>query len=177
MTDWHVERDQSGQYWLKAEDIGFFPAIIGKAGPIVGEGKREGDMATPVGRWAFRHLFYRKDLLGEVECVIPKSPITPQCGWCDDPAHDQYNRYVTLPFSASHEMMWRDDGAYDLVVALGFNDAPPEPGRGSAIFMHCIAPGKAYTAGCVALARKDFLVLLQHSDVNQYLNIDASLLI
>ena len=31
-------------------------------------------------------------------------------------------------------MMWRDDGAYDLVVPLGYNDAPPEPGRGSAIF-------------------------------------------
>ena len=26
-------------------------------------------------------------------------------------------------------MMWRDDGAYDLVVTLGYNDAPPEPGR------------------------------------------------
>ena len=176
MADWHIERDQSGQYWLKAEGIGFFPAIVGKAGLIAGARKREGDMATPVGRWAFRHLYYRQDLLGEVECVIPKSPITPQCGWCDDPAHEEYNRLVKLPFSASHEMMWRDDGAYDLVVSLGFNDAPPEPGRGSAIFLHCIALGKAYTAGCVALARADFLVLLQHSDVDQFLNIDASLL-
>ena len=105
-----------------------------------------------------------------------KSSITSQCGWCDDPAHDEYNRLVKLPFSASHEMMWRDDGAYDLVVTLGYNDAPPEPGRGSAIFLHCIASGKAYTAGCVALARADLLVLLQHSDIDQCLNIDANLL-
>ena len=36
MADWHIERDQSGQCWLKAEGIGFFPAIIGKAGLIAG---------------------------------------------------------------------------------------------------------------------------------------------
>ncbi|MFL2845313.1 MAG: hypothetical protein ACJ0BO_03515, partial [Candidatus Puniceispirillaceae bacterium] len=106
MADWHIERDQSSQYWLKAGDIGAFPAIIGKAGLIAGTKKREGDMATPVGRLALRHLYYRKDLLGQVECIISKSSITPQCGWCDDPAHDEYNRFVTLPFSASHEMMW-----------------------------------------------------------------------
>ena len=74
-------------------------------------------------------------------------------------------------------MMWRDDGAYDLVVSLGFNDAPPEPGRGSAIFLHCISSGKSYTAGCVALVRADFLVLLQHLHADQFLNIDASLLL
>ena len=177
MADWHIELDQNGQYRLTAKGIAAFPAIIGKAGLILGSGKREGDMATPVGRWAFRHLYYRRDLLGQVVCAIPKSVITPRCGWCDDPANDEYNRHVQLPFSASHEMMWRDDGAYDLVVLLGFNDAPPKPGRGSAIFLHCIAPGKTHTAGCVALARADLLVLLRHATFDQYLNIDAKLLL
>ena len=173
MADWHIKRDQTGQYWLKAKGMADSRAIVGKAGLIAGARKREGDMATPVGRWAFRHLYYRKDLLGQVECVIPKSFITPQCGWCDDSAHDEYNRLVRLPFSASHEMMWREDGAYDLVVILGFNDAPPVPGRGSAIFLHCIAPAKTSTAGCVALARCDLLALLRHANIDQCLNIDA----
>ena len=42
MADWHIERDQNCQYWLKAEGIGVFPAIIGKAGLIAGTRKREG---------------------------------------------------------------------------------------------------------------------------------------
>lgn len=47
--------------------------------------------------------------------------------------------------------MWRDDGLYDLVVELGWNDAPATPGRGSAIFLHAARPGFTPTAGCVAL--------------------------
>lgn len=72
--------------------------------------------------------------------------------------------------------MWRDDGAYDLVVMLGFNDAPPIAGRGSAIFLHCIADGKTSTAGCVAVERDDLITLLGHADADQYLSIDRRLL-
>ena len=72
--------------------------------------------------------------------------------------------------------MWRDDGAYDLVVMLGFNDAPPIAGRGSAIFLHCIADGKTSTAGCVAVARDDLISLLGLADAEQYLSIDPRLL-
>ena len=52
MADWHIKRDQNCQYWLKAEGIGFFPAIIGKAGLIAGQ-ENAGDIAAPVGRWPF----------------------------------------------------------------------------------------------------------------------------
>jgi L,D-peptidoglycan transpeptidase YkuD (ErfK/YbiS/YcfS/YnhG family) len=72
--------------------------------------------------------------------------------------------------------MWRDDGAYDLVVMLGFNDAPPIAGRGSAIFLHCIADGKASTAGCVAVDRDDLMSMLGLADVDQYLSINPRLL-
>ena len=72
--------------------------------------------------------------------------------------------------------MWRDDGAYDLVVMLGLNDAPPIAGRGSAIFLHCIADGKTSTAGCVAVERDDLITLLGHADADQYLSIDRRLL-
>jgi L,D-peptidoglycan transpeptidase YkuD (ErfK/YbiS/YcfS/YnhG family) len=48
--------------------------------------------------------------------------------------------------------MWREDRAYDIVGVLGWNDAPVERGRGSAIFLHLARPDFAPTEGCVALA-------------------------
>lgn len=76
-------------------------------------------------------------------------------GWCDDPASPAYNRLVRLPFAKSHETMWRDDHLYDLLVELAFNDAPPVPGKGSAIFLHVAAHGYAPTQGCIALKLSD----------------------
>lgn len=72
--------------------------------------------------------------------------------------------------------MWRDDGAYDLVVMVGFNDAPPIAGRGSAIFLHCIADSKTTTAGCVAVDRDDLVSMLGLADADQYLSINPRLL-
>ena len=176
MPDWCLDRDKAGHYWLQAGDQMPRRAIIGEAGLVAADDKREGDMATPIGRWALRHLYYRQDLLGSVDTVIPASVITPHCGWCDDLAHQDYNCHVSLPFAASHEVLWRDDGAYDLVVMLGFNDAPPIAGRGSAIFLHCIADGKTSTAGCVAVARDDLISLLGLAEADQYLSINPRLL-
>jgi L,D-peptidoglycan transpeptidase YkuD (ErfK/YbiS/YcfS/YnhG family) len=87
-------------------------------------------------------------------------PIRPADGWCDAPADGNYNRRVKLPYSASHERLWRDDALYDLVVVLGYNDRPRSLGRGSAIFMHLARPGYVPTAGCIALSRADMLKLL-----------------
>ena len=86
--------------------------------------------------------------------------IAPDDGWCDAPDDAAYNRPVKLPYPASAERMWRDDGLYDLVVVLGYNDDPPEAGRGSAIFLHLARPDYAPTQGCVALARPDLEAVL-----------------
>ena len=56
--------------------------------------------------------------------------------------------------------MWREDGLYDLVVELGYNDDPVVPGKGSAIFLHIARPDYAPTEGCVALAEPDLRRLL-----------------
>jgi L,D-peptidoglycan transpeptidase YkuD (ErfK/YbiS/YcfS/YnhG family) len=87
------------------------------------------------------------------------APLSPGLGWCDAPEDANYNRCVRLPYPASHERLWRDDGLYDIVIVLGFNDWPRARGRGSAIFMHLARPGYTPTAGCVALARPDMLKL------------------
>ena len=46
-------------------------------------------------------------------------------------------------------------------MVLGHNDAPPEPGAGSAIFLHLATPDFAPTEGCVALAEADLVDLLR----------------
>lgn len=81
-------------------------------------------------------------------------------GWCDDPADPQYNRPVKLPYPASTERLWREDGVYDIVVTLGYNDDPPLAGLGSAIFLHICRPGYPPTEGCVAIQRADLEALL-----------------
>ncbi len=57
--------------------------------------------------------------------------------------------------------MWRDDGLYDVVVVMGYNDHPRIAGRGSAVFMHVAGPGLKPTEGCIALARPHLLRLLR----------------
>ncbi|KAF0143237.1 MAG: hypothetical protein FD153_536 [Rhodospirillaceae bacterium] len=122
--------------------------------------KHEGDGATPAGCWPLQRVLYRPDRLLLPVTDLPVSALAPDDGWCDDPGHDAYNRPVKRPFSASHEPLWRTDVLYDVIVVLGYNDSPPRPGRGSAIFLHCATPTYDSTAGCVAVARSDLLHLL-----------------
>jgi L,D-peptidoglycan transpeptidase YkuD (ErfK/YbiS/YcfS/YnhG family) len=131
---------------------------LGRGG--VSTAKREGDGATPVGRLPMRRALYRPDREAPPATALACAPIAPTNGWCDDPADAAYNTAVRLPHAGGHERLWRDDRVYDLVVVLGWNDDPPVPGRGSAIFLHLARDGYAPTEGCVALARADMLALL-----------------
>lgn len=137
-----------------------YPIATGKNG--FSREKREGDNCTPIGAYALRECWYRADKLPHPpKTALPLRVIQPDDGWCDDPAHPAYNTHVKLPFSASHEKLWREDDVYDVIVPLGYNDAPIVPGKGSAIFMHVARPGYVGTEGCVALALPDLLALLE----------------
>ncbi len=135
-----------------------YRCALGRGG--VRADKREGDGATPVGTFPLRRVLYRADRLSRPTTALPVDRIREDDGWCDDPGDPSYNRQVRLPFPARAERLWRSDGVYDVVVVLGHNDAPPVPGRGSAVFLHVARPGYAPTEGCVALARADLLALL-----------------
>ena len=133
---------------------------LGRGGVVQAQAKREGDGATPLGVWPLVRGLWRQDRLTKPESALPFAPLAPDDGWCDDPADAAYNRPVTHPYPSSAERMWREDGLYDVVVILAHNDAPPVPGLGSAIFLHCAGPGHPPTEGCVALARADLLAVL-----------------
>jgi L,D-peptidoglycan transpeptidase YkuD (ErfK/YbiS/YcfS/YnhG family) len=135
-----------------------FRAAIGPAG--ITTRKDEGDGATPAGLLPLRRVLYRADRLRAPRCVVPVEPLAPDDGWCDDPDNTAYNRRVRLPYAASHEELWRRDAVYDVIGVLGWNDAPPVRGRGSAIFLHVARPNYAPTEGCIALALPDLLAAL-----------------
>jgi L,D-peptidoglycan transpeptidase YkuD (ErfK/YbiS/YcfS/YnhG family) len=122
--------------------------------------KREGDGATPVGRWRLLQVLYRADRIRRPATALPVRWIRPDDGWCDAPADRNYNRPVRHPYPASAEQLWRSDGLYDIVVVLSHNVRPRVRGGGSAIFMHVAPPGYTPTAGCVALRRAHLAQLL-----------------
>ncbi len=145
---------------------------LGRGGIIAR--KREGDGGTPLGRWPLRNGFYRADRL----TAKPATAVTLQAmrrdfGWCDAPGDRNYNRFVRHPYAASAERLWREDGLYDVVVVIGYNDRMRRRGAGSAIFLHVAErDGRGRlkpTEGCIALPlahlRRLLLVLGPASDV------------
>lgn len=121
--------------------------------------KREGDKATPAGRWRVLSGFYRPE--GRLPMAgLPMRPIRENLGWCDDPSSALYNRLIVEPFRPSHEKLWRNDHLYDIVLVLNYNICPRRERRGSAIFIHCARDDLAPTEGCVALRYDDLRRLL-----------------
>lgn len=126
----------------------------------IGGNKLEGDGTTPAGRFPLRLVMYRPDRLTRPETALPVRELRPDDGWCDAPGCPEYNRLVRLPHEGGHEVLWRTDGIYDVLVELGYNDDPVIDGRGSAVFLHVARAGCPATEGCVALALHDLLDLL-----------------
>lgn len=143
--------------------------VLGRGG--IRRDKREGDGATPVGRFPLRRVLWRADRLAKPETSLLCSPIESDDGWCDDPADPAYNRPVKVPYPASHEEMWRGDHLYDIVIVIGHNDDPVVAGAGSAVFLHLARDDRQPTAGCVAFDRADLLRLLRVCDERTVLSV------
>jgi L,D-peptidoglycan transpeptidase YkuD (ErfK/YbiS/YcfS/YnhG family) len=122
--------------------------------------KREGDSATPAGRFHPVRLWYRADRLPRPRTLLPVRRIGPGDAWCEDPADRRYNRPFRKSANESGDRLRRHDGLYDLIVELDHNTRPRVAGRGSAVFIHVARPGYGPTAGCITLNRHDLLTLL-----------------
>lgn len=132
--------------------------VVGKNG--LTEQKQEGDHATPIGIFPLRKVYYRADRIIKPRTILPVEPLSRLDGWCDDLKHADYNRYIRLPHPARHELLWREDHVYDLIVVIGYNDNPVVSGRGSAIFMHLQRLDQTPTEGCLALSESDLRTVL-----------------
>lgn len=134
------------------------PVVLGRAG--IAADKREGDGATPRGRFHLLRLWWRADRAPRPPTQLPARRIDRALAWCEDPTDRRYNRPFRRSANEPGDRLWRDDPLYDLVIELSHNTRPRVAGRGSAVFVHVARPDRSPTAGCVALAAPDLRRLL-----------------
>ena len=131
---------------------------IGKSGII--NAKKEGDSATPKGKFQIGALYYRKDRIKLPKCKLEKKIIKKNTGWCDDSRSNKYNKEIRFPFKYSAEKLFRNDNSYDLLINIKYNYRYPIKRKGSAIFLHVTSKKYKPTKGCVAIRNNDFLKIL-----------------
>ena len=143
---------------LKVDDF-YFKCVIGKKG--ISNKKKEGDMKTPKGIFEIDNLYFREDRVKKPKTFLKCLKIKQNMGWCDDTKFPKkYNKLINVNEKVKHEKLYRVDNKYDLFIPIKYNFKKPIPGRGSCIFIHLTKDYKP-TAGCIALNKKDFLVLLK----------------
>ena len=146
------------KHTLQLDDF-YFKCCIGKKG--ITKRKKEGDYKTPFGTFAVEDLFFRKDRIKKPETLLTTKKIRQDMGWCDDINYPKkYNRLIKVNIKIKHEKLRRNDNKYDLLIPVSYNRKNPKVGLGSCIFIHLTKDYKP-TAGCIALKKKDFLILLK----------------
>ena len=143
---------------LQVDDFQF-KCCIGKKGSTTN--KKEGDKKTPKGIFEIENLYFRKDRIRKPITSLKCVEIKKNMGWCDDTKFkEKYNKLIKVNKELRHEKLKRRDYKYDLLIPIKYNFKKPIPGRGSCIFIHLTRNYKP-TAGCIALKKKDFLILLK----------------
>jgi len=122
--------------------------------------KREGDGATPRGRFRLVRLWWNPERGLRPVTRLPMRRIEPDDAWCEDPADRRYNRPIKLTADGAGDRLRRQDHLYDLIIEISHNARPRMARRGSAVFIHVARPGLAPTAGCVAMPKPHLCRLL-----------------
>ena len=142
---------------LVFEDFSF-KCCIGRNGTT--NNKIEGDKKTPKGLFSLGNVYYRKDRNFKPITKLNSISINRQMGWCNDVSNKKYNKLIKINKKIKHEKMFRKDYKYDYVIPINYNTKNIKIGKGSAIFIH-ISKNYKKTAGCIALKKKDLLILLK----------------
>ena len=145
-----------------------FKCTIGKKG--ITSKKFEGDKKTPRGIFSLGPVFFRKDRIDDPITKLRKIEIRKNMGWCDDIKSKKYNKLIKINNNIKHEKLFRKQNIYDLLVPINYNTSNPKKNKGSAIFLHLTNNYKK-TAGCVALKKRDMLILIKVINKNTKIEI------
>ena len=156
------------KHTLKIDDF-HFQCSIGKNG--ISKKKKEGDNKTPKGFFKIENLYFRKDRLKKPKTRLKCIEINKNMGWCDDIKHPKkYNKLIKINKKIKCEKLKRKDHKYDLIIPIKYNFNNPIVGLGSCIFIH-LTKNYQPTAGCIALKKKDFLIMLKLINKNTKIKI------
>ena len=163
-------RDETGA-WMQILST---PGFVGKNGLCPDEDHREGCAQTPVGVYHFNRAF---GIASDPGCAIPYFQVDENTYWSGDPDR-QYNQMVDLrdvPELAmdDSEHILDYEYQYQYCLNISFNEEGT-PGRGSAIFLHCLGPVKPWTGGCVAIPENMMKLVMQKVDPNCVVVIDTA---
>tara|TARA_B100001093_G_scaffold495502_1_gene540067 strand:- start:547 stop:1038 length:492 start_codon:yes stop_codon:yes gene_type:complete len=144
-------------------DVFEFKCSIGKKGTSLN--KIEGDKKTPKGFFTLGPLFFRKNRIGNITTKLNRIEIKKSMGWCDDPNSKNYNKLIKINRKMKYEKLYLKKNTYDLLIPINYNTKRIKKNKGSAIFIHLTTNYKK-TFGCIALKKKDMLILLKLIDKN-----------
>ena len=133
-----------------------FKCCIGKKG--IRKNKIEGDFCTPSGKFEIGKLYWRPDRVNLPKTKLSTKKIRKNMGWCNDVKSQFYNREIKINKKIKHEKLYRNDHKYDYLILIKYNYKKTIKNKGSAIFIHLTKDYKP-TAGCIAISKKDFLIL------------------
>ena len=140
---------------------------VGKNG--LNSNKKEGDYSTPKGLFILKKLYFRKDRVNIPKSKIDKKVIKKNMAWCDDPNHKKYNEEIKTCNKELKENLYRKDHKYDYLISISHN-IKKIPNKGSAVFIH-LTDNYEPTAGCIALRKKDFEILIKLINKNTKIKI------
>ena len=163
------ERDGEGN-WIQIFSV---DGYVGKKGMVLDSERKEGCGKTPIGVYYFNKAFGIADDPG---CSIPYIKVTKDLYWSGDMRDGMcYNEMVSINDLPeldikSSEHLIDYTKAYQYCLNISFNEECT-PGRGSAIFLHCMGNNK-YTAGCVAVSKDTMINIMKRVDPDCVVIID-----
>ena len=135
-----------------------FKCSVGKKG--IKKNKTEGDFCTPSVKFKIGKLYWRPDRVNLPKIRLSSKKIRKNMGWCNDAKSQFYNKEIKINKKIKHEKLYRNDHKYDYLILIKYNFKKTIKNKGSAIFIHLTKNYKP-TAGCIAISKKDFLILLK----------------
>ena len=146
-----------------------FKCCIGKKG--ITKNKFEGDMCTPSGKFKIGKLYWRPDRVKLPKTRLICKKIKKNMGWCNDANSKFYNKEIRVNKKIKCEKLYRYDYRYDYFILIKYNYKKTIKNKGSAIFIH-LTKNFNPTAGCIALKKKDFEILIKLIDKNTKIKIN-----
>ena len=133
-----------------------FKCVVGKRG--IRKNKTEGDFYTPSGKFKIGKLYWRPDRVNLPKTKLSTKKIKKNMGWCNDANSKFYNKEIRVNKKIKCEKLYRYDYRYDYFILIKYNYKKTIKNKGSAIFIH-LTKNFNPTAGCIAISKKDFLIL------------------